>query len=111
MNVPYYLEMYSRKFPNKTFLKTENNSYTYREMNRAADRLAYQLEQLGIKQNDKVIMQLPNSFEFVVTYFAVLKTGAIIVPINTKLTLNEVKFIEQHAEAKARSEERRVGKE
>lgn len=101
MNVPYYLEMYSRKFPNKTFLKTENNSYTYREMNRAADRLAYQLEQLGIKQNDKVIMQLPNSFEFIVTYFAVLKTGAIIVPINTKLTLNEVKFIEQHAEAKA----------
>src|SRR5699024_12727012 len=66
-----------------------------------ADRLAYQLEQLGIKQNDKVIMQLPNGFEFIVTYFAVLKTGAIIVPINTKLTSNEVKYIEQHGEAKA----------
>lgn len=101
MNIPYYLEMYSRKSPDKVFLKTEAEQYTFKEMNDAANKLASSLESEGIKQNDKVIILLQNGFQFVVSYFALLKIGAIVVPTNVKLTVKEVKMIYDDADANA----------
>lgn len=101
MNIPYYLEMYSRKTPDKVFLTTEIGEYTYKEMNDAANKLASSLEENGVKKNDKVIILLQNGFEFVVSYFALLKIGAIVVPTNVKLTAKEVKMIYDDADASA----------
>lgn len=101
MNISYYLEMYSRKSPEKTFLKTETKQYTYKEMNRAANNLALSLEEEGLSAGEKVILLLENGFEFVVSYFAVLKIGAIIVPTNANLTAREVKSIYKNANASA----------
>lgn len=101
MNIPYYLEMYSRKTPESTFLKTETSEYTFREMNDQANRLASSLARLGIKKGDKVILLLKNGYEFAVSYFAVLKLGAVVIPTNVKLTANEVKVIFDDSGAKA----------
>lgn len=100
MNIPYYLEMYSRKSPEKIALKTEDSQYTYVELNEQADRLAAGLEKAGVEQGDKIILVLPNGYDFVVSYFAVLKIGAIVVPINDNLTHSEIERIYQNAEAK-----------
>lgn len=99
MNIPYYLEMYSRKSPNKVFLKTEVDEYTYKEMNDAANKLASGMEGHGIESGDKVIILLNNGYEFVVSYFALLKIGAIVVPTNVKLTPSEVEGIFKDANA------------
>ena len=101
MNIPYYLEMYSRKSPEKTFLKTETNEYTYSYMNSAANKLASSMEARGITSREKVIILLENGFDFIVSYFAVLKIGAIVVPTNVKLTAREVKSIYNDANASA----------
>ncbi len=100
MNIPYYLEMYSRKFADKIALKTEDNTFTYQQLNDLANRLATSFEQENISKNDKVILFLPNGFNFVVSYLAVLKIGAIVVPINTKLTAAEVDMIHKDSGAK-----------
>lgn len=101
MNIPYYLEMYSRKSPNKVFLKTEEASYTFKQMNDAANRLAASMEENGIKRDHKVVILLQNGYEFVVSYFALLKIGAIVVPTNVKLTAREVTDIYENANASA----------
>lgn len=101
MNIPYYLEMYSRKSPHKVFLKTENREYTYSQLNEDANRLAFSLSEQGVNENDKVLLLLKNGYEFVVSYFAILKLGAIVVPTNVKLTAHEVKMIFEDAEASA----------
>src|SRR5690625_573822 len=92
--------MYSRKSPEKIALKTEDSQYTYVELNEQADRLAAGLEKAGVEQGDKIILVLPNGYDFVVSYFAVLKIGAIVVPINDSLTGMEVERIYHDAEAK-----------
>lgn len=99
MNIPYYLEMYSRKSPDKVFLKTEEAEYTFKEMNDAANKLACSMERNGIKRNEKVIILLENGYEFVVSYFALLKIGAVVVPTNINLTAREVTGIFEDANA------------
>ena len=44
---------------------------------------------------------MPNVIEFVVSYFAIQRIGAIAVPVNAKFTLQEVEYVAQHADAKA----------
>lgn len=99
MNIPYYLEMNSRKYANKVALKTEEANYTYRELNDLANKLATALEIEGISAGEKIVLLMPNGIDFVLSYFAVQKVGAIVVPISTKLTALEIQMIYEDAEA------------
>jgi len=101
MNVLYYFEMNARKTPNKEALKTENTSYTYDDINNDANKVARGLKENGVKQGDHVVLYLPNGYHFVVAYFGVLKLGAIVTPINTKLTTSEVNYILDDSNASA----------
>lgn len=55
---------------------------TYRELQSLVDAMACALIDLGVKKGDRVAIHLPNSPQFIISYFAVLKVGAIIVPCN-----------------------------
>ena len=54
-----------------------DRSYTYKDIDQISDRLALNLLDLGLKTLDRVVVQLPNVIEFVVTYFALQKIGCI----------------------------------
>jgi len=101
MNVPYFLELNARKYPNKTALKTEVQSFSYQEINQQANQVANGLVSRGIKQDDRVVLFLSNGYHFVVAYFAVLKIGAVVTPINTKLTTLEIEYILNDSNASA----------
>jgi O-succinylbenzoate-CoA ligase len=51
------------------------------------------LHQPGVRKGDRVALLETNSTEFVETYFALAKIGAILVPLNWRLVANELKFI------------------
>ena len=51
-------------------------------------------------EGDKAVLFMPNVPEFAVAYFAVQRLGAIIVPINAKMTLSEVEYVLDNSEAK-----------
>jgi long-chain acyl-CoA synthetase len=63
-------------------------------------RLANALRQWGLRPGDRVGVWLYNTPGFVLTYFAVLSLGAVVIPINTRLTGEELATILRDAEAR-----------
>ncbi len=74
--------------------------YSYAELNSDANRMANALQSLGIKKGDRVALYLPNIPEFIVTFLAIAKTGAISVPFNTMLKKREIEYIMNHSGAR-----------
>jgi 2,3-dihydroxybenzoate-AMP ligase len=66
-------------YPNKEALVDDQSRLTYSQVRERTDRLAISLMDLGIKTMDRVLVQLPNWSEFVYSYFALQKIGAIPV--------------------------------
>jgi len=66
-------------YPHKEALVDVNNRLTYYELRDKVERLAIGLLKLGIKKGDCVLLQLPNWAEFVYSFFALQKIGAVIV--------------------------------
>jgi long-chain acyl-CoA synthetase len=81
------------RFPNQTALVYLNHQWTYQELNDLASKTANLLLTLGVKPGDRVGIQLPNSPQFVITYFGILRSGAIAVPINPSFNGDELMYI------------------
>ncbi|GMB07999.1 class I adenylate-forming enzyme family protein [Thermolongibacillus altinsuensis] len=101
MNISELLARNARKFPDKEAIIEGEVALSYREVDQNVNRLASSLARLGIRQGDKVALYMPNTKEFAYAYFAVLRLGAIVVPVNARLTAAEVQYILGHSEAKA----------
>jgi len=101
MNISELLARNARKYPFKEAIVSEVERLSYKELNSRVNKLSNALLNHGIKQGDKIILFMPNSPEFIISYFAVLRIGAIIVPVNAKLTSNELSYIIEDSEAKA----------
>ena len=68
---------------------------TYSELNQRCNRIANALTGLGVQKGDRVALLQMNSVEFVETFLAVAKIGAICVPLNWRLVADELAFILQ----------------
>lgn len=101
MNISELLARHARKFPEKTAVIDGETELSYAEVNRTVNRLASSLARLGLGCGDKIALYMPNTKEFVFSYFAVLRLGAVVVPINARLTAAEVQYILDHSDAKA----------
>ena len=75
---------------------SEGNKYrreiTWREFDIKANRFANLLFTKGIKKGDKVAILLMNCLEWLPIYFGVLKTGALVVPMNYRYSADEIKY-------------------
>ena len=100
MNIAEHLERGTRLFPNKIALIFENQSYTYQQLNQIVNQLAHGLQKKGINKGDRVALFLPNIPEFVLSYLAILKLGAIVVSLNVMLKSTEVTYILNDCTAK-----------
>ena len=74
--------------------------FTYRELAQMADRVAVGLSRLGVRRNDVVACQLPNWWQFTVTYLACSRLGAVINPLMHIFRERELNFMLKHGEAK-----------
>ncbi len=104
----YFLEEYARKIPEKTALIFQPapaayavSRMTYRELNDLSDRLAAALSDLGVQKGDRVLLLMVNSPQFVISYYAVLKLGAVVVATNPLYSPREMEYQAQDAGAKA----------
>jgi len=70
-----------------------NRTWTYAELNQEVNRFANALLEDGVGKNDVIMYQLPNSAEWIFTYLAPQKIGAINSPINYKLASGETAAI------------------
>jgi len=75
--------------------------FTFGELNERANRVANALLARGVQPGDRVATLLKNSIEFVETYFAVARIGAVMVPVNWRLVAAEIAYILKDAGARA----------
>ena len=81
------------QFGDKTALICPDKTLTFNELNRLSNCFANALTSLGITSGDRVTLYSGNCWEWVVSYYGALKTGAVINPINVMLTPSEVEFV------------------
>ncbi|RIW38933.1 long-chain-fatty-acid--CoA ligase [Bacillus salacetis] len=101
MNISTLLERNARKYPYQEAVISGEQRMNYWELDHQVNKFASALKQQGIDAGDKVVLYMPNTMEFVITYFSVMRLGGIIVPINAKLAGEEVQYILEHSDAKA----------
>ncbi len=97
--IPLYgfLEQAARDYPAHTALIFKpahqgfaGSAMTYQALNDAVDRMAAALAGLGVKKGDRVAIFMPNSPQFVISYFAILKVGGAVVATNPLYSPREI---------------------
>lgn len=89
----------TRSYPDNVAVSYQANHLTYSELDRLTNKFAHGLNDLGVKKGDRVLLLLPNSPEFVIAYYGILKVGGTVVPINPLNKGNELKHYLNDSEA------------
>ncbi|MBD3230982.1 MAG: AMP-binding protein [Candidatus Lokiarchaeota archaeon] len=69
-----------------------NRRFTAKELNQAVNSLSNYLLSIDIKKSDRIAIIHRNDHQIVISYFGIVKTGAICVPLNYKLSANELEY-------------------
>jgi len=101
-NLRSLLEARAARAPEKTFLISEadGRSWTYAGFDRAVNRAANMLAARGVGRGDVVSLLLPNGPEYVISYFACFKLGALAGPVNSLLKPEEIAYVVGNSEAR-----------
>jgi long-chain acyl-CoA synthetase len=93
-HTPLYslLEETAAKHPASPCTNFFGRRLTYQQINELSDRFAATIRSLGIRKGDRVVMLLPNSPQFLVAYYGLLKAGAVVVPLNPLSAERELEF-------------------
>ncbi|WP_102336371.1 long-chain-fatty-acid--CoA ligase [Salimicrobium jeotgali] len=87
------LVLSAKKYPTKTAINYYGGTLTYRSLTDEVERLAGYLEnELGVEQNDKLLLYMQNSPQFVISFFAILRLRATVVPANPMSTTEDLAF-------------------
>ncbi|AGL02042.1 class I adenylate-forming enzyme family protein [Desulfoscipio gibsoniae] len=78
----------------------DGREYTWSQFDKIINQLGNALINIGVGKGDRVAIYLPNSPEFLFTYFAVTKIGAIASPFNILFKTNEISYILNNSRAK-----------
>lgn len=92
-----FLERAARLYPGKTAVVDGARRFSYREFQQRANRLANLLLRLGVGKGDRVCILSPNSHFFLESFYGVSRIGAILVPLNYRLTSEDHRYIIDHA--------------
>ena len=86
----HFLEESAKKFPDRACTIFKGAVITYQEMNTITDRVAAALVNMGIKKGDRVGIFMPNTPQYVMAYYGILKAGAVVVVSNPLYTAPEI---------------------
>ena len=78
----------------------EDQKFTYAEVQRMANRVGNALLALGLNMEDRVLIVLPDSIEFVAAWFGAAKIGAVITMVNTILPTSDYEYYLDYTRAK-----------
>jgi len=93
MNFTALIRQISKRLPDKTAIIENNEHISYRKLWDTIEKLSQAFHAVGLTDNNKVIILLPNCREFIYAFFALLKNKTIAVPLNPKLTAYELATI------------------
>ena len=87
-------------YPTKTALVDDAVRYTYGDLREKVDRLAVSFLNLGLEKGDRVLVQLPNWHEYILSFFALQKIGAVVVMLIPRHNQIEVSHFAKLTEAR-----------
>jgi benzoate-CoA ligase family protein len=85
---------------NKVCLYYEDQTYTYGETARRANHVGNALRELGLEQEDRILIVLPDCPEFVWTWFGAARIGAVITMVNPLLPAEDYKYYLDYTRAR-----------
>ncbi len=89
-----------RLYPDREAVVDGDLRLTYREFFERCDRWSSALQRLGVGQGDRVAYIAPNTHAQLESFYAVPQIGAVVVPINYRLTANDFEYIINHSGAR-----------
>lgn len=92
LNLAVLLEDSARNVPDRIAVICGDVQLTYAELNAKANQVANALKNYGIEKGDKVALSCPNLPFFPIIYYGILKTGAVVVPLNILFKGREVAY-------------------
>lgn len=90
MDVGKALRETAERIPHKTAVIFKDEEITFAQLDLMATRLANKLKRFNVGRSDPVAIVLPNSPQWVVSYFAVMRLGAIAVPLDFRFKGEEL---------------------
>ena len=90
MNLADNLIRSAQLFPDRPAVRLDDTIMSYRDLHEQSARVAGLLRDRGVQPGERVAIMLPNQPEFAVIYYAVMRAGAVAVPMNPLLKPREV---------------------
>ena len=91
----------ARRFGAGTALLVGDRSLSFNDLEALSNRVANGLVAAGVQPGDRVALYGPNCWEWLVAYYGVAKTGAVLIPVNVMLTPDEVRYVVEDSGTKA----------
>jgi len=85
-----YMRDIAEKFPERIAIRFYGKDFSYQELNDAVDRCACGLVKKGVKRGDRVALHMQNCPQFVIAFFGILRSGAVVVAINPMFKHTEI---------------------
>ena len=82
----------ARRFGERTSVVIEDETFSFSELEALSNSVANGLVSVGVQPGDRVTLYGPNCWEWIVAYYAAVKTGAVVNPISSMLTAEEVRY-------------------
>jgi fatty-acyl-CoA synthase len=90
-SVPHNLKVSAERYPEKAAIVYYGSNISYRRLRDEVESLAGYLQRdLGVEKGDRVVLYVQNSPQFVVSYYAILQLGGVVVPVNPMLVTEEL---------------------
>lgn len=93
MRLDTTLSKTARLYPNKVCIKFLGEKITYGDLDRLVSLIAGGLNLLGLGKGERCAILMENCPEYIISYFSILRSGGVAVPINTMLTPDEIIYI------------------
>ncbi len=94
-------ESFAKHADRTALISSDGQRYSYRELGTLVTRLALHMKELGLKMYDRLVLQMPNQAEVVITYLATLKAGAIPIMALFAHREAEISYFARHSQARA----------
>jgi len=85
------LQISATRYPQKVALVFMGRTWTYSQLQLEAEKIASALRKMGVKKGDRVVLDMQNCPQLVITHFAILRLDAVVVPVNPMNRTEELK--------------------
>lgn len=99
MNFFRLIDESCQRAPSSTALIIGDEQMNYGELGTRIGCVATSLRRLGVQPGDRLALLMPNSVEYLVSYYALIKLGAVAAPLNPLLREPEVRYIMEDCQA------------